>query len=542
MMQEKFQLDQQRLDAIPIIDSVIEKIGLPHLLKEGIGNERYAEAILVLLKNILIERNALYAIQEWSAQYDPALVYGGKLSDDVFARSLDRLFDADRASLMTRIVLSAVKKYGIDLSQIHQDTTSVKMTGVYAHQNPKALKIARGHSKDHRPDLKQLVYELSVTRDGAIPILFKAHDGNRTDDTVHWDNWQTLRGILGRSNFLYVADSKLCVSKVLLDIDRNQGRFVTILPRTRSEVVQFNQKAHSALVRWEKVAARKAGKCGKIDLFEVASGLHQMREGFRLFWFRSSEKARRDYKEREEKIALAVDHIRALADPKRKKRPKTEKAMRKRTDAILNRFGVADWITVEIALERVEKFKQARRGRSSDDSMFRRVIHWIPSIECSRNESAISQASAMDGIFPLATNTDLNALAVLKAYKYQPKLERRHALMKSGLQVAPVFLKKNDRIEALMFVYFLAQLTCALVERQLRTAMREQGLKQIKILPEDRPSAAPTAEQIIRVFSARARHLLLSKRGEHMQTFSDPLTPIQSQVLDLLSISHTVYA
>lgn len=540
-MQEKFKIDRQCLGAIPIIDSVLEKLGLRQLLKENIGNDRYVDAMLVLLKNILVERNALYAIGEWAAQYDPILVHGGKFSDDVIARALDRLFEADRASLMTRIVLAAIQNYGIDTSQIHQDTTSVKVTGAYARQNPKAVKLARGHSKDHRPDLKQLVYELSVTRDGAIPMLVKSHDGNRTDDTVHWDNWQTLRGVLGRSDFLYVADSKACVSKVLLNIDRSQGRFVTILPRTRSEVVQFSEKAHTSLVRWEKVVARRSQKSGKIDLFEVASGLHQMREGFRVFWFRSSEKARRDLSVREEKISLAIDHIHSLADPKRKKRPRTEKAMRRKADAIINRFGVADWITAEVALERAEKFKQVRRGRSTGDSMYRRVVYWVPSIDCSRNEAAISAASAMDGIFPLTTNTDLNALVVLKAYKYQPKLERRHALLKSSLQVAPVFLKKNDRIEALMFVYFLAQLVCALVERQLKKAMYEKDIKQIQILPEDRPSTTPTAEQILRTFSTRARHLIMAKNGKLLQTFTDPLTPAQKQVLDLLSITTTAY-
>ena len=147
----------------------------------------------------------------------------------------------------------------------------------------------------------------------------------------------------------------------------------------------------------------------------------------------------------------------------------------------------------------------------------------------------------MDGIFPLATNTSLNALAVLRAYKYQPQLEKRHALLKSVLQVAPIFLKKNERIEALMFVYFLAQLVSALLERQLRNAMRAQGLAHIEILPEERPSPSPTIQQIVRVFSSCARHLLLSQKGELVQTFSDPLTPIQKQILSLLAISTAAY-
>jgi transposase len=540
-MQEKFRLVRQGLGAIPIIDSVIERIGLLEQLTLSMKNTRYAEAIIVLLKNILIERNALYAIQEWSARFDPDLVHGGKQSDDVFARSLDRLFETDRASLMTGIVIGAVKKYKVDLSQMHQDTTSIKVTGAYARQAKKAVKLARGHSKDHRPDLKQLVYELSVTRDGAIPILFKSHDGNRTDDTLHWDNWQTLRGVLGRSDFLYVADSKLCVSKTLLNIDRNQGRFVTVLPQTRDEAKQFSQKVEVSLARWEKVAAKRSAKTGRIDLYEVVSGIHQMREGFRIYWYRSTEKARRDWDDREERISVAMAHIRSLGDPNRKKKPKTEKALRKKAEEIIARFKVGDWIEVNIGLECVEKFRQVKRGRSTADTMFRRTVKWVPSIGCSRNESAISKSEAMDGIFPLVTNTDLDARGVLSAYKYQPKLERRHALLKSGLHVAPIFLKKNDRIEALMCVYFLAQLVGALIERELRNAMRIRGLKHIQILPEDRPSATPTVEQVMRVFAPCTRHILLSKGRDIVQTFNDPLTPIQEQILSLLSVPPRVY-
>jgi transposase len=231
-----------------------------------------------------------------------------------------------RASLLTRVALHSVKTYAVDLRQIHQDTTSVKLTGVYEKQQRRAVQLVRGYSKDHRPDLRQLVYELSMTRDGAIPVLFKAHDGNRTDDTLHWENWQMLRGLLGRSDLLYVGDSKLGVSETLLNLDRSQGRFITVGPRTRNEVDQFQQKVEPSLVRWEKVLAKRSSrKQGRIDLNEVASGLYQMREGFRMYWFRSSEKARRDGKEREDKIASAMDQLRALADPARKKSPRRRK-------------------------------------------------------------------------------------------------------------------------------------------------------------------------------------------------------------------------
>jgi transposase len=399
----------------------------------------------------------------------------------------------------------------------------------------------RGYSKDHRPDLRQLVYELSVTRDGAIPVLFKAHDGNRTDDTMHEENWQTLRGILGRSDFLYVADSKLCVSKTLMNLDRNQGRFITIMPRTRAEVGQFRNKIQASMVRWEKVWAKRSSRVqGRIDLYEVACGLYQMQEGFKIHWFRSSEKARRDWNEREEKIAAAMGQLRALAHPERNQRPKTEKALRQKVDAIL--APVEDWIKVEISFEEEEKFRQLTRGRSSSNTTYRRTVLRVPAIRYARDENTISQSAAMDGVFPLATNTSLDSSAVLRAYKYQPTLEKRHALLKTGLEVAPIFLKKNNRIEALMFVYFLAQLICALIERQMRNVMRQCGITHIQILPEDRPSPTPTIEQMIRVFRPCARYLLFEQNGALVQTFPIPLTPIQMQILSLLSISPTLYA
>ena len=96
-------------------------------------------------------------------------------------------------------------------------------------------RITEGHNKDHRPDLKQLVFGLNVTADGAVPISHEVYSGNRTDDTIHCGNVDRLRQILRRTDFIYVADSKLCTRKNLAYIANYGGKFVTVLPRTRDE-------------------------------------------------------------------------------------------------------------------------------------------------------------------------------------------------------------------------------------------------------------------------------------------------------------------
>ena len=129
---------------------------------------------------------------------------------------------------------------------------------------------------------------------------------------------------------------------------------------------------------------------------------------------------------------------------------------------------------------------------------------------------------------------------MLRAYKYQPHLEKRHSLFKSLLEVSPLFLKKNTRIEAFIFVYFVAQLVASLIERTVRQNMARQGRKDLPILPEGRPSKHPSASQILETFAHRSQHQLYGD-SSLMKTFIDPLRPIEKLVLELLDLPQDLY-
>jgi transposase len=51
------------------------------------------------------------------------------------------------------------------------------------------LAITFGHNKDHRPDLKQPLYILTVTEDGGVPVHFRVSSGNTADDQTHRETW-----------------------------------------------------------------------------------------------------------------------------------------------------------------------------------------------------------------------------------------------------------------------------------------------------------------------------------------------------------------
>jgi transposase len=540
MQEERLRLRGLRVGALPILNHCIERMGLEPELSLALKNSGYADVLLALIKNIVVERNALYAVGEWIALYDVGLVAQSKIGDDRLGRALDRLFAADRATLQTRIVLAVMNGFDLTMERIHNDTTSVMVRGAYDHQNPKAIQLKRGHSKERRPDLKQLVFSLCVTADGAVPVHFKAYDGNQTDDGIHLETWNRLRTLLQHPRFIYVADCKLCTEKNLRTIDGERGFFVTVVPKNRSEVAAFTEAVLAGDVRWEESLRKRADRDKKaFDVIECAVGPYHLREGFIVYWYRSSQKKKRDARDREERIERAIERLESL-DLRRMRGPKTDAAIRKRVDEIIAQHGAEEWVTVEIKWDAVEKFKAITRGKPTAETIFRRIIQQVPRLHVGTDAANIARSAAMDGIFPLTTNTKEKSIDVFKIYKYQPRIEKRHALLKSTLDVAPIWLKKNTRIEALMFLEFLGQMVAALIERELRQKMVENNVDLLCSLPEGRPSKTPTIDQVLRLFENQNKHALYD--GDRLiKQFADPLTPVQSQILQLLSIPTAAY-
>jgi transposase len=535
MQEQDFQHQKIRIATLPLINRCLEKLEVRTRLEAILRPARYAAAIELLIKNMLIEPSALYRVPAWAEPFDPHERGAAPLNDDGLGRALDKLFQADRATLQTTLTMAAIERFEIDVSQIHTDSTSIKFSGAYKEQSRQGVQLTRGHSKDHRPDLKQLLYNLSVARDGAIPIHFKIHDGHKTDDTLHIENWLTLRGLVGCSHFLYVADSKLCTTANMMRIDREHGRFVTIVPRTRVETHTFAHECYEATVRWEPLTRRRATRGQtRYDVFWVAAEAYQMEEGIRLYWYRSSEKRKRDARSRQDRLQIALQKLAALNKKKSRGR-RTERSLLKQAHRITERYHVVPWLKVTVTHRVEETFTKTSRGKPSPASTYHRTVKRLPQLLIQADAEQIARAKAIDGIFPLATNTQLSAKAVLDAYKYQPHIEKRFSGLKSDLQVAPVFLKNNERVEALMLVVYMADLVAALIQRDLRRAMEKSGIRILRTLPEERPTPTPTWEQIQRLFAHHCKYEIHCE-GRVVRTFWDELSEPQQQVLQLLNI------
>ncbi|MCA1679079.1 MAG: DUF4277 domain-containing protein, partial [Actinobacteria bacterium] len=139
-----FQLRSQRLGALPIVDRFLGRIGLEALLERHLelGDRRVAlpaaVAIGLLVRNLCVAREPLYGLADWAERFDPGLLGLGAgeselLNDDRVGRALDALFDSDRASLLTELMLGVIAEFEVDCSQLHNDSTSITLHGDY-HQ------------------------------------------------------------------------------------------------------------------------------------------------------------------------------------------------------------------------------------------------------------------------------------------------------------------------------------------------------------------------------------------------------------------------
>ena len=142
----------------------------------------------------------------------------------------------------------------------------------------------------------------------------------------------------------------------------------------------------------------------------------------------------------------------------------------------------------------------------------------------------------------LITNCrDMSLKAILQAYKFQPRLEKRHEQLKSVQQVTPVWLKNIGRVEALLFLYFVALLVQALLEREIRLSMARQHIDSLPLYPEERECRAPSAQRIFELFAPLARHRL-RRSGRLVQVFQPELSTLQKQILSLMGIRANAFS
>jgi hypothetical protein len=468
------------------------------------------EVVCALVASRLCSPSPLYDIAGWAsgaAVHELLGIPPALLNDDRLGRALE-CFAVYAEDLRSRVAARAIERFGVGAGRLHVDLTTVGVSGAYEHS---AL-IAKGWASDRRVARQVRTLQAS-TVDGTV-LYSRPDPGNAAELTLVGASMERLLRISG-PGLLIVCDSAMGEPKTMRQIDQAGVRFVVPLRASAGFRERFlAEVGHQRLRRVQYVPQRESKLAPKLrtvfkgalrDWELPATGEHPSLK-LRVAYIHSSEEATQVADARERALAKAEDALQRMRNGLGGRYYKTREQIERRVGQILA-VNIAGLIDVTVS---------TRNGKLT--------LTW------ERNQDAIATAQSFDGIYALATNLPgrLTAGQVLRLYKDQQIVERRHRDMKQTLKVRPIFLHNDDRVYALLSIVAISLLIFGLIEAQTRAALGpEQQLPGL--LPEGR-AARPTARNILTAFQG------LGLTYTHTSIQLDPLTDTQQHILELLQI------
>ena len=191
----------KRLDHLPLVAACMRHLEIAETIDEivpphPLNHVTTGECVEALVLSILTGEHALYNVSDNLSKYDTSIIFQKEVNpywfhDNRLGNSLDELIQAGLDRSYSGIISKAVVKHSLDLSHLHFDTTSLTLYGEYKTDDEHPL-VTYGHSKKHRPDLKQVLFGMTVTQDGNIPITGRITAGNTSDSAENRFNITSL--------------------------------------------------------------------------------------------------------------------------------------------------------------------------------------------------------------------------------------------------------------------------------------------------------------------------------------------------------------
>ena len=521
---------EKQLGSLPVIADFSRRLDIADIVDRAcpireVAPVSHGQVIEALIANRLTSPKAMVAVADWAHAWAVQEVYDidpDLLNDDRLGRALDALAgQADQ--VVGSIGAKAIDVFGVDVTRCHWDMTSMSLYGAYDRVDEDYPAPAYGHPKDRRTDLKQIQAGIAVTADGAIPIFTRAYDGNAAEIAQVTDTMRALQTLAAPRSFLLVGDSKLISYPNVTAMNTEQVTFIAPLAASRVPEGLFAGLDPTQATFVDHVAERDEGSRQILpDTYRVCEDTMNLTgprkkdpvHTLRRILVYSTANATAQAKARALKLAKARTDLDTLTRTAGTRHHRTVEAVTAKATAIARHRRVVACLHTTIGTDDTGK----------------------PTFAWTFDQTALDAEAAADGWYALLTNlpTDIDATDVFLQYKDQPAVERRYGEFKGPLAVAPIFLRNNRRIAALITVICLALLIFCLIEREVRRNLApDTEIRGFYI--NDRRPRKPTGRLILQALSEL--RLIPAPRGQPA-TIPQP-GHLQNQLLRLLHVDPT---
>jgi transposase len=388
------------------------------------------------------------------------------ITDHALGRALDDIAQYGASKLFAEVAFEIAQDHNLLSKTNHIDTTSLSVCGAYdVNDSPKVIEVAHGFSKDHRPDLKQVVLSLVVNGPSSIPLWMDPLDGNSSDKVSFHETIKQVEDFRSQihldGHFKWIAGSALYTKDRLLK--SNDYCWVTRVPETIVEAKQLVEKPSEDIV-WVEMG-------GGYRLSRFASSYGEIDQRWLLIF--SEQAYNREKKTFEKKILKEAEKLKQELWHFSKKIFHCEKDATKALEELRK-----DYKLHRIDSQLIAQNKHAVRGKPKKEA---EKIHVGYKVAASFERDAIEIEKILNrkGRFILATN-DLDIEnykdeEILAEYKEQQDVERGFRFLKDPwFMVDEIFLKLPRRIEALMMIMTLTLLVYNVGQYQLRERLKKE--------------------------------------------------------------------
>ena len=484
-----------QIDHFGIVAGIFDQLGIAEVVDDKIPKLRHhklthSDVIKAMIINGLgFVNQRLYLFPEFYEKLPvERLIKEGiepsDLNDDVLGRTLDAIYEYGPTDLFNEIILEVMSQLDLGTKIIHADTTSFSVHGTYeGHDGQKAIEITLGHSKDSRMDLKQFVLSL-VTNQNGIPLFAKAYSGNASDKKTIIEAFCKVKdGLNFDSNAYYIGDSATYTEDNVQRLGKDI-LWITRVPATINEAKELLDGDFDMITAEDP----------RYAFYTTRSNYGGVEQRWVMFQSKPMhERMEKTFDKGLEKEQKAVQ--KSLNKMMRREFACEEDAIK---EAELWLSTHQNYCFKDLTIKTVFKRAGNKKGRPKKDEKLVKVYIIRTGIEL--DWEMVEKAREKLGRFVLASNDpEIDPETMLKYYKGQQSVERGFRFLKDkSFHVAEVYLKKEERIEALAMIMVLCLLIYSIAEWKLRERLKETG----ETVPDqkDKPTGRPTMKWVFYLF------------------------------------------
>lgn len=450
----------------------------------------------MILNGLGFVNQRLYLVPNFFLNKPVGRLLGGgitaeQLNDDTLGRTLDAIWTYNATELYAQVAARSCVQLGLKPQFAHLDSTSFHVDGQYNADSPPqegVIRLSKGYTRDHRPELNQCILNLIVESQASIPVHMSAASGNSDDKTgfrfLVKNHVEQLQNVTG---FEYlIADSALYTEETLKELD-SRVMFITRMPETLSITKGLLRQVEVDTMYRIDDNYRYQEVCGRYGEVKQRWIIIYSQKAYERDLETLNRKTLKDGQA--EYKAFANLCQRAFACPK--------DAMRawKKFQPRLRYTEVQD-LTV------CQQPHYGHRGKPKQGETPKRIDYFLSgSVVSSLKKRA--QMLRTQGLFVLATNeldSDcLTAPQILLGYTGQLHVEKGFKFLKHPEFLASaLFLKKPERIMALLMIMTLCLMVYAALEYRIREELKEKKLTVLNQVKK--PTNRPTARWIFHCF------------------------------------------